>query len=218
MELTEFEDRFIKQLNTLIPFIQLGNREVFGLLRKNPDIYFGESDYTLCDQSAFHQIVIESSIMLAYSYFEAFLKDLAQYITMKNPGIMNDAGLQMNCSEILGVYSKHGQNGFPHLLTGLVNKYIDKRADRCSNALDFCVDKLNIQDAHNIRIIKAMIDLRHAIVHNPSEKQEKQREVLRVLKNGNDRILTETHLNSCGAAVRQLVSQFINQAQHLNHA
>jgi hypothetical protein len=83
-------DRVISQFNSLIPFLAISHKEVFDLLKKEKKIWFlPDQEATLPDSYRIYQTQItHSAFLLGYSYFEAFLSDLAKEILRKRPGIL----------------------------------------------------------------------------------------------------------------------------------
>lgn len=71
-------DRLVGQLDTLVPFLALAHREVFGVLSaRYADWYPDERRDTLpSSDSAYSHQVAHAAFLLGYSYAEAFVTDL----------------------------------------------------------------------------------------------------------------------------------------------
>lgn len=73
-------DRLINQLDTLIPFLGLANEEIFTLIHNDTTNWFTLEQKTVIPDiyPAYQNQVSISAFLLGYSYFEAFIADLAK--------------------------------------------------------------------------------------------------------------------------------------------
>ena len=81
--------RLIDQLDSLIPFIGISREDVFTLIQEKENLWFQDSTDHLPDTYAVYRKQINhSSFLLGYSYFEAFLSDLAESIYIARPKML----------------------------------------------------------------------------------------------------------------------------------
>ncbi len=83
-------DRLIGQLDTLIPFLALVHREAFDLIGERYGDWLPEwQQGSLPETYAIYQTqVAHSAFLLGYSYYEAFLSDLARQIYTHSPTML----------------------------------------------------------------------------------------------------------------------------------
>ena len=82
-------DRLIYQLDTLIPFIGISYRDVFDLIQKEKNIWFHDDQEKLPKTyETYRKQINHSAFILGYSYFEAFLNDLAKEIFLSRPSML----------------------------------------------------------------------------------------------------------------------------------
>jgi hypothetical protein len=92
-------DRLVSQLDSLVPFLGLARVEVFGFLRKNYDEWFSKDiqENLPKEYSIYQNQINHSGFLLGYSYFEAFLTDLAREIYKSRPKMIpNDKTLKFS--------------------------------------------------------------------------------------------------------------------------
>ncbi len=81
--------RLIDQLDSLIPFIGISSEDVFTLIQEKESLWLPGSADNLPDTYAtYRKQINHSSFVLGYSYFEAFLSDLAESIYLTRPTML----------------------------------------------------------------------------------------------------------------------------------
>lgn len=90
MEKGNLLDRFIEQLDTLIPFMAIAYEDVFDLIQREKYIWFTDNlRGTLPDTyEIFRTQVSHSAFLLGYSYSEVFMGDLIREIYLKKPEML----------------------------------------------------------------------------------------------------------------------------------
>jgi hypothetical protein len=84
-------ERFIKQLDDLIMLQGITNNKTYLYIRENHQIIYQNSLYIFqnYNYTDFFKIVSDSLLVLGYSYFDAFILDLAKSCLLINPKIIN---------------------------------------------------------------------------------------------------------------------------------
>ena len=83
-------ENFILQLDTLVPFLGLAHEEIFSKIHNENQEWFTEQQRkSLPDTfTAYKNQVSVSAFLLGYSYFEAFVADLAKKILLARPALL----------------------------------------------------------------------------------------------------------------------------------
>lgn len=82
-------NRLISQLDTLIPFIAISYQDVFDLIQQEKNIWFRDDQKKLPKTyKIYRKQINHSAFILGYSYFEAFLNDIAKEIFLSRPSML----------------------------------------------------------------------------------------------------------------------------------
>ena len=83
-------DRLISQLDTLVPFLGLAHDEIFQVIHDKNRDWFSSSQREALPETftAYQGQVAVSAFLLGYSYFEAFIADLAKAILVSRPQLL----------------------------------------------------------------------------------------------------------------------------------
>ncbi len=95
-------DRIIAQLDTLVPFLALAREEVFDLIHDEHRQWFPAGQRGALPKTflSYRTQVAHSAFLLGYSYFEAFLSDLAREVFRRRP-MMLPQSKELKYSDVL---------------------------------------------------------------------------------------------------------------------
>ena len=154
--------RLIDQLDTLIPFIGISSEDVFTLIQEKETLWFPDSAENLPDTYAVYRKQINhSSFVLGYSYFEAFLSDLAESIYIAHPKMLPKQK-KISFDEIVkaGTYEE--------VLKIIVGKELhDLFYKNMRDIITYFTEKLQFEWSSDVieKVVEASC-LRNCIIHN----------------------------------------------------
>lgn len=156
-------DRLVGQLDTLIPFLALSHREAFDLIGERYGEWLPEwQQGSLPETYAIYQTqVAHSAFLLGYSYYEAFLSDLARQIYTHSPAMLpQDKTLKF--SEALE-HPEHKQ-----LLAYMIDKEVLSIFSASFDKVIECFQKKFGLDwpEHSVKPAVEASLLRNCIIHN----------------------------------------------------
>ena len=209
------QDRVIRQFDTLVPFLAVSHEEVFDIIRQNEAVWFpsGESA-SLPETYRMYQFqVSHAAFLLGYSYFEAFLADLAKQVLRARPQLLpKEKGLKfkdvLDCGSYDQVLSFMIEKEVFTLLYNSMDKIISYFDERLNLSFGDTLDKENI--------IKASL-LRNCLIHNMALADKRLAPVSR-WGEGSFIDLESYEVHELGIIGRRISRNLYEQAQakHLN--
>lgn len=209
-------DRFISQLDTLVPFLALAHKDIFSTIHDENKEWFTEQQRKTLPEtySAYKNQVSVSAFLLGYSYFEAFIADLAKRILLARPAL-----LPKNKNITFGDAINAGS--YETLLENMVEQHVFSiMYDSIDNISEYYADKLHItwpntNEAHSI--VKASF-IRNCYMHNGGIVDSRLHENFG-LEIGSEINLDPSEVHGYGIAIRQIAYQIYDQAKkkHLNN-
>jgi hypothetical protein len=156
-------NRLINQLNTLIPFIGISQEDVFQLIQREKQVWFPNNEDSFPDNYDIYKTQINhSAFLLGYSYFEAFLSDLAKFIFLSQPSMLS-MNKELKFKEIIKV------NNYDEVKIIMINKVL---LEHFNNSVEDVMDnlfnkklQLKCSDDFKENFIRAS-RLRNCIMHN----------------------------------------------------
>jgi hypothetical protein len=201
-------DRFIGQLDTLIPFLAISRPDVFRLLRRGGRVWsdVGEQSSLPRTYQVYQKQVCHSAFLLGFSYFEAFLADLVRQIYLRNPRMLPKEK-QLKFDEILAAGTYDG------VLSTMVAKEVlaifYKSMDDVS---EYFLSKLRLQwPASETKNVVVASHLRNCIVHNNGLADLRLAD-LTDYKEGAEIALGEADVHQYGISARSLARDLYRQA------
>lgn len=158
-------ERFIAQLDTLIPFLAISHREVFELMERERYIWIpqNQQDSFPNTYDIFSVQITHSGFLLGYSYFEVFLTSLIKDIYRINPKML-PKDKQLKFGEIAEI----------NTFDGLVELMIEKEAvalfyQSMENIIKYFEEKLHLKwtDEEKARVVQGSL-IRNCLLHNMS--------------------------------------------------
>ena len=211
-------ENFILQLDTLVPFLGLAHEEIFSKIHDENQEWFTEQQRkSLPDTfTTYKNQVSVSAFLLGYSYFEAFIADLAKKILLARPALL-PKDKNLTYGEIIDAQA------YDILLEKLVEKHvfsvmynsIEKISEYYSKSLH--INWPNYDDEYSV--VKAAL-IRNCYMHNGGLVDARLYERFG-LEVGSKIILSPGEVHGYGIAVRQIAYEIYDQAErkHLqNHA
>jgi len=196
--LSEFLDRLIIQLDSLVPFLALGHKEVYGVLQQNySEWYTEDKQESLPDRFESYQTqVAHAAFLLGFSYIEAFLADITKEAFRRRPESLPKEK-EMKFHELLGCVS-HDE---------MIEKMIEKETfslfyGSFEKIGDYLNAKLHLPWSENTKIMEAPL-IRNCIIHNDSVVDQRLASVSN-LSVGNKISLNASDVHGFGIAVREL--------------
>ena len=160
--MNNLHDRFIKQLDSLIPFIGISREDVFNLIQKKKLVWFPESSQAIPDKyESYRKQINHSAFVLGYSYFEAFLSDLIKGIYLKRASMLPKEK-SLKFIEIINA------GNYETILEILIKKEIyELFYKNIEEIIKYHEDKLNLiwSKEGKENLVKASY-LRNCIIHN----------------------------------------------------
>ncbi len=203
--LSEFLDRFITQLDSLVPFLALGHQEVYGVLQQNySEWYTEDKQESLPDRFENYQIqVAHAAFLLGFSYFEAFLADITKEAFRRRPEALPKEK-EMKFHELTGCASYEE----------VIEKMIEKETfslfyGSFEKIGEYLKGKLHLPWSENPRIIEAPL-IRNCIIHNDSVVDQRLASASD-LSIGHKITLNASDVHSFGIAVRELARNIDNK-------
>lgn len=201
-------NRVIDQFDTLIPFLAISHKDVFNLINKEKNIWFTpEQRASLPDSYTIYKTQItHSAFLLGYSFFEAFLTDLARQIYVSMPKMLPKEK-QIKYSEILEI-----KNYKAVLEIMIEREIIDLFYKRIDEVIRYFEEKLNLKWPDNYKndIVFASC-LRNCIIHNLSRADDRLSQVSKY-KIGDRIELSSSEVHEFGIKARDLVRNLFHQA------
>ncbi|KAA0223409.1 hypothetical protein EDS67_25790 [candidate division KSB1 bacterium] len=208
MENNNLLNRFIEQLNTLVPFIGIAHEEVFDLVVKERYSWLPQNNESSFPGTfeIYRTQILRSAFLLGYSYFEVFLSDLSREIYTSNPRIL-PIDKQIKFSEVFDARS------FDNLVDVMINKEIytlfyqgvDKIAEYFSNKF-----RLTWPDEIKTKIVHASL-VRNCILHNMSRTDDRLARISSC-QIGQEIQLSSSDIHEFGIYGRILARQLYNEA------
>ena len=158
--------RFIKQLDSLVPFLGLAHEEIFMTLQKNYLTWFSyEQQSTLPETLNGYSIqVSHAGFLLGYSYAEAFVTDLIwEIFNARRDLLPQDKALKFSDVLSLEDYDR------------IIMKMIDSTVGDM-NSLEkkiSCLERLGLQVPQSEKILEGHV-ARNALIHNSGRVNRRQ--------------------------------------------
>ena len=193
--------RFIIQLDSLVPFIALGHKEIYEVLEANHSDWYPDTNI---DNLTTYQIqVSHAAFLLGFSYFEAFLADVVKEAFARRPNMLpKNKNLKyeevLKCDNYDDVIAKMIETETYNIFFGSFE-----------NIGEFFTNKLSLPWL-DTRHIKEASFIRNCIIHNNSIVDQ------RLSDNSNYELgatilLTATEVHDFGIAIRQLAHEIDQQ-------
>ncbi len=156
-------ERLICQLDTLIPFLALSREEAFRMVRARHSEWFSEEEERSLPETyaGYRTQVTHAAFLLGYSYFEAFLSDLARDVYARLPRMLPEKK-ELKFSEILEC--SHYQDVVSRMIEKEIRAVFSGTVDTIR---DHFQEKLTLEWPPNDReaVVRASL-LRNCIIHN----------------------------------------------------
>ena len=196
--MSEFIDRLITQLDSLVPFLALGHKEVYGILQQNySERYAEDQQESLPDKFESYQTqVAHAAFLLGFSYVEAFLADITKEAFRRRPeALPKEKGMKFH--ELLNCVSRDE----------IIEKMIEKETfslfyGSFEKIGEYLNDKLHLPWLENPQILEAPL-IRNCIIHNDSVVDQRLASVSD-RSVGEKITLNASHVHGFGIAVREL--------------
>lgn len=206
-------DRLVVQLDTLIPFLALTHREAFDLIgQRYPYWLPDEQQGSLPASYANYQTqVAHSAFLLGYSYYEAFLSDLARQIYTSNPAMLPPAKT-LEFSEILERPERE------QLLAYMVDKELLSIFYLSIEKVIECFQrKFTLKwPEHFVKPAVEASLLRNCIIHNNARVDSRLSERSK-WKLGSDIKLTAAQVHDFGIIARRVCGELATQADNTSY-
>ncbi len=207
-------DRLISQLNTLIPFIAISNRDVFKLIQKEKKLWLHDNQDELPKTyEIYRKQIINSAFILGYSYLEAFLSDLARNIFLKRPQMLpSNKTIKFEDIVKTGSYDELLIKMIDKELFELFYKSIDEIVDYFSQKFG-----LSFSSEEKDKLLEASL-LRNCIVHNLGIADARLAQLPGYTK-GKEIKIDSYKVHDFGLVARQLARKICQEAleKHINN-
>lgn len=202
-------DRFISQVDTLIPFLALSRPEVLEILQGNQETWFSSEQIENVPTSygTYRTQISHSAFLLGYSYFEAFLADLVRHIYAQHPQMLPKEK-EIKFSDVLecGNYDTVVSHMIEREVLSVFFSSMEK-------IIEYLNRKLNLSWPDDFRdhAIEASL-LRNCLLHNNSCAD------VRLSKygkwgTGEEIVMTDYDVHNFGIAVRLVAPEIYHQAE-----
>lgn len=155
-------DRLIFQLDTLIPFIAISYSDVFDLIQREKIIWFPDDQEKLPKTyEIYRKQINHSAFILGYSYFEAFLNDLAKEIFLSRPNMLAS-------NKTIKFEDVTNSSSYDEIILKLINKeLLELFYKNMEDIIDYFFQKFNLTFLKNEKekLIESSL-LRNCIIHN----------------------------------------------------
>lgn len=196
--MSEFTDRLIIQLDSLVPFLALGHKEVYAVLQKNYSEWCAEDKQESLPErfESYQTQVAHAAFLLGFSYIEAFLADVTKEAFRRRPEVL-PKDKEMKFHELLSCVSRDE----------IIEKMIEKETfslfyGSFEKIGEYLKDKLNLPWSKNPKILEAPL-IRNCIIHNGSVVDQRLASVSD-LSFGKKIALNASDVHRFGIAVREL--------------
>ena len=204
---------FILQLDTLVPFLGLAHEEIFSKIHdENQEWFTDQQRKSLPDTfTAYKNQVSVSAFLLGYSYFEAFVADLAKKILLARPALL-PKNKNLTYGEVIDAQT------YDILLEKLVEQHVFSvmynSVERISEyyAKSLHINWPNYDDGYSVE--KAAL-IRNCYMHNGGLVDARLHEKFG-LEIGSKIILSPGEVHRYGIAVRRIAYEIYDQAKR-NH-
>ena len=212
-DMKEYE-RFIHQCNMLVPFIDMGQEEVFKLFEDNYQQWHSFRSDSLPEAintfDSFVRNINHSAYVLGYAYFEAYLGDLVKVILMQYPKKMSK-NKNMTFSEIIEL------TDYAAVLEAMVKKEIGQLFAGGMKSIIAYFEKpinLNWPEGKSSPAIECSL-IRNCIVHNSSVVSEQLAREFPRWNLGDEISLSTGDVHDSGLNVRDIAASLDEQASRL---
>lgn len=207
-------DRTLAQFDTLVPYLGLAHKEVFGLLNREKALWFDASQQSAFPASfaVYRKQIIQSALLLGYSYFEAFLSDLMHAIYTKHPEMLPPnkqicyADI-VRCADLASLHQAMAQRE--------IHEVFYKSIDDITK---YFHERLNLiwSTRHRERTLLASL-IRNNIIHN-SSRVDARLAAISSYEIGAEITLEAGDVHAFGLDARALIADLFSQAtvKHLN--
>jgi hypothetical protein len=203
-------EQFILQLDTLVPFLGLAQEGIFEIIHDENQEWFTEQQRRSLPETfaAYSCQVSISAFLLGYSYFEAFIADLAKKILLSRPELL-PKDKKLTFGEIIDAKT------YNVLLTQIVEQQVfsvmctsaEKIADYYSSNLHI---KWPVYD-EKYSFFKASL-IRNCYMHNGGIVDSRLSKA-HGLQQGEEIILSPEDVHSYGIEIRQLAHYIYDEAK-----
>ncbi len=207
-------DRLISQLDTLIPFISTSHRDVFDLIQKEKNIWFHDDQEKLPKTYGIYRRQINhSAFILGYSYFEAFLNDLAKEIFLSRPSMLAS-------NKTIKFEDVTNSSSYNEIILKVINKELSELFYKnMEDILDYFSQKFNLTFIENEKedLIEASL-LRNCIIHNLSVADARL-SMLADYTEGKEFEIPASKVHGFGIIARTVVRRIYQEAldKHINN-
>lgn len=202
-------ERLVDQLDSLVPYLGLVKKEVFVFLRSHYNDWFSANiqESLPKEYDSYQTQVVHSAFLLGYSYFEAFLADLARQVYKSRPQMLPN-NKQLNYSEILGNSS----------IEQVVDLMIEKEVlatfyKSMEEIIEYFEDKLQLKWSEDVKLLAIKASLtRNCLLHNGACVSSKLAEVSD-WQIGQPIVLRIQDVHDLGVSARSISKELYEQAQ-----
>jgi len=203
-------DRFISQLDTLVPFLALGHKDIFTKIHDENQEWFTEQQRKTLPEtySAYTNQVSVSAFLLGYSYFEAFIADLAKKILIARPKLL-PKNKNITFGDVVNAES------YETLLEKMVEQHVFSiMYDSIEKISDYYAEKLHIawplnNEVHSV--VKASL-IRNCYMHNGGIVDIRLHEKFG-FELGSEIILNPSEVHGYGITIRHIAYEIFEQAK-----
>lgn len=211
-------DRLIDQLDTLIPFLGLAHEEIFNVIHNDVDDWFSAKQRESIPETynSYKNQIASSAFLLGYSYFEAFISDLAKKILISRP-VLLPKDKKITFGDVLE------SGDYDRLLNSLVEQHVfsimygsvETIRDHFKKNLHIDWPERNI----NYSVIKAGL-IRNCLMHNGSIVDVRLSEFSASYQVGTQIILSPSDVHGYGLELRDIAYDIYEQAdkKHFGNA
>ncbi len=207
-------DRLISQLDTLIPFIATSYRDVFNLIQKEKSIWFHDDQEKLPKTyEIYRKQINHSAFILGYSYFEAFLNDLAKEIFLSRPSMLAS-------NKTIKFEDVTNSSSYNEIILKLINKELSELFYmNIEDIIEYFSQKLNLTflEDEKEKLIEASL-LRNCIIHNLGVANARLA-ILADYTEGREFEISASKVHDFGIFARTLVRKIYQEAldKHINN-
>ena len=196
-------DRFVSQLDGLVAFLAVANKDVFEVVEGHYKDWAGvELPRT---SGLFEAQVNNSAFLLGYSYWEAFLADVVREVYTARPQMLPKDRRVKN-RDLLGC--KDYEAVLQLMIEAEVREVFFKGIEGIQ---EYCEKRLNLHWAEVDEFKKASL-IRNCLMHNMGQANKDLAEVSAWVK-GEDIILKAAHVHAFGLKGRQFAKDLYRQVK-----
>jgi len=212
--MTNLLNRTIAQFDTLVPYLGLAHKSAFELLESKKALWFDNAQKAAFPASfaTYKKQIIQSALLLGYSYFEVFLADLMEIVFIRHPNLL-PSNKQISFSDI--VTCQDYQSLHRLMARREIHEIFYKGVEDIAK---YFRERLNINwnERHLSRVVLGSL-IRNCVMHNSGRADPRLARVS-TYKIGDKIKLEVEDIHEFGLDARALISDLFSQAteKHLN--